>query len=144
MNNQMYSDSIVSPHDALIAVMIGASMSDETLQTSELLTIERLVKHLPAFNNYDVSRIKSVANLVFQLLQDEDGLDKLFEVIRGALPPEYVETAYAFACDVAAADGRLRQTELRFLQEARDELDIDRLTAAAIEKAAGARYATIL
>ncbi|MEM1342650.1 MAG: 2-dehydro-3-deoxyphosphooctonate aldolase, partial [Pseudomonadota bacterium] len=53
------------------------------------------------------------------------------------------ETAYAIACDVAAADGMLGQSELRFLQEIRYELDMDRLHAAAIERGARARFMTI-
>jgi uncharacterized tellurite resistance protein B-like protein len=60
--------------------------------------------------------------------------------IRDALPERLHETAYALACDVAAADGRLRDTELRMLQEIRDELEIDRLHAAAIERGARARH----
>jgi tellurite resistance protein len=53
------------------------------------------------------------------------------------------ETAYAIACDVAAADGMLAQTELRFLEELRYALNIDRLHAAAIERGARARHMTL-
>ena len=53
------------------------------------------------------------------------------------------ETAYAMACDVVAADGELRDVELRMLEEIRDELNIDRLHAAAIEWGARVRH-TIL
>ena len=53
------------------------------------------------------------------------------------------ETAYAIACDVAAADGSLRQQELRFLEELRHALNIDRLHAAAIERGARARHMTL-
>ena len=47
------------------------------------------------------------------------------------------------ACDVVAADGKAREGELRFLQEMRYELEIDRLPAAAIERAARARHRTV-
>ena len=47
------------------------------------------------------------------------------------------------ACDVVAADGELRDVELRMLEEIRDELNIDRLHAAAIEWGARVRH-TIL
>ena len=50
------------------------------------------------------------------------------------------ETAYALACDVAAADGMLEEIEIRFLQEIRYELNIDRLHGAAIERGARARH----
>jgi len=53
------------------------------------------------------------------------------------------ETAYALACDVAAADTHLGQQELRLLEEIRYELELDRLHAAAIERGARARYMTL-
>ena len=59
------------------------------------------------------------------------------------LPERLFETAYAIACDVAAADGTLREPELRLLEEIRYELNIDRLHAAAIERGARARHMTV-
>ena len=50
------------------------------------------------------------------------------------------ETAYLLACDVAAADGDATEEELVFLQQLRIALEIDRLVAGAIERAARARY----
>ena len=46
----------------------------------------------------------------------------------------------ALAVEIAAVDLKLEQTELRFLEEIRDRLDLDRLVTAAIEAAARARY----
>ena len=59
---------------------------------------------------------------------------------RDNLPERLFETAYALACDVAAADGTLAESELRLLEEMRYELNIDRLHAAAIERGARARH----
>jgi tellurite resistance protein len=56
------------------------------------------------------------------------------------MPDRLNETAYALACDVAAADGTLEEAELRLLEEIRYELDLDRLHAAAIERGARARH----
>jgi hypothetical protein len=53
------------------------------------------------------------------------------------------ETAYLLACEVCAADGDATQEELRFLQDLRIGLEIDRLIAGAIERAAKARYQVI-
>lgn len=129
-----------SAQDSLVAIMIAISISDETIRTSELVTIEQIVDHLPVFADYDADRIRGVAQTVFDLLEDEDGLDALFGLLRGSLPERLNETAYALACDVAAADGILLQTELRLLEEIRHEFDIDRLHAAAIERGARARH----
>jgi len=130
----------MSPQDALVAVMVAISASDATVRTSELLAIESTVNHLPIFADYDIDRIQIVSQTVFDLFSEEDGLDALFGLIRGTLPDRLHETAYALACDVAAADGNLRETELRLLEEIRYELNIDRLHAAAIERGARARH----
>jgi len=58
----------------------------------------------------------------------------------GALPEKLRETAYALACDVAAADGKVTQEEARILQMVRDHLQIGRLPAAAIERGSRARH----
>lgn len=129
-----------SPQDALIALMVAESASDENITNSELLSITRIVDHMPIFADYDSSRFKTVSQVVFDLFEVEDGLDALFGIIRDALPEELYETAYAMACDVAAADGRLRQGELEFMAEIRYELNIDRLHGAAIERGARARH----
>ncbi len=129
-----------TPQDALIAVMIAVSASDENIRTAELVTIEAIVNHLPVFADYDTDRIKNVSQTVFDLFGVEDGLDALFGLVRANLPEKLWETAYALACDVAAADGRLLESELRLLEEIRHELTIDRLHAAAIERGARARH----
>lgn len=133
----------MTPQDCLIAVMIAASVSDENIRTSELVTIQGIVNYLPVFGGYDVDRIKLIAQTVFELFEVEDGLDALFGIIRRDLPGHLNETAYALACDVVAADGSASGEELRLLEEVRHELDIDRLHAAAIERGARARHLTV-
>ncbi|MEI6798536.1 MAG: tellurite resistance TerB family protein [Pseudomonadota bacterium] len=130
----------MSPPDALIAVMIAVSAADEQLRTTELVAMQRIVHHLPVFADYDNDRIRLIAQTVFDLFEEEDGLAALFGLIRDALPERLYETAYALACDVAAADGTLREVELRMLEEVREELAIDRLHAAAIEWGARVRH----
>jgi tellurite resistance protein len=129
-----------TPQDALVAVMIAVSVSDEQMRTSELVAIQRMVNHMPVFAEYDADRIRRVSQTVFDLLEEEDGLDALFGLVRDGLPEKLYETAYALACDVAAADGTLRDTELRMLEEVRHELNVSRLHAAAIEQGARARH----
>ena len=129
--------------DALVAIMVTVSVSDESIRTSELVAIERQVNHLPVFADYDIDTIKEVAQTVYRLMEDDDGLDTLFAMVRDALPERLWETAYALACDVAAADGSLGQEELRLLADLRHELNIDRLHAAAIERGARARHLTL-
>ena len=130
----------LSPQDALVAVMIAVSAADAQMRTPELVAIQRMVSQMPVFAVYDMDRIQVIAQTVFDLFEEEDGLAALFGLIRDALPERLHETAYALACDVAATDGRLREVELRMLEEVREELAIDRLHAAAIEWGARVRH----
>ena len=50
-----------------------------------------------------------LSQTVFDLFEQEDGLDALFGLVRENLPDRLFETAYALACDVAAADGHLQE-----------------------------------
>ncbi len=130
----------MTPQDALVAVMVAVSASDEDIRTSELVAIERIVRQMPVFTGYDTDRMRTVAQTVFDLFSEEEGLDALFGLIRAALPERLRETAYALACDVIAADGKLPEIELRMLEEVREELAVDRLHAAAIEWGARVRH----
>ncbi|APE44625.1 2-dehydro-3-deoxyphosphooctonate aldolase [Sulfitobacter alexandrii] len=130
----------LSAQDSLVAIMVAVSASDENIRTTELIKIEAAVNMLPIFANYDSDRLSTISKTVLDLFEQEDGLDALFGLIREALPERLHETAYALACDVAAADGILGETELRLLEEIRYELNIDRLHAAAIERGARARH----
>ena len=136
----MSETSPMSPQDALVAVMVACSASDQNMRTAELVAIQRMVNHMPVFADYDQDTIRRISQIVFDLFEEEDGLDALFGLIRDALPERLHETAYALACDVVAADGRLAEVELRMLEEVREELALDRLHSAAIEWGARVRH----
>ena len=133
----------MTAQDALVAMMIAVSASDEDIRTAELVKINSAVNMLPVFAGYDLDRLNNMAQMVVDLFEQDDGLDALFGLVREALPERLFETAYALACDVAAADGTLEEAELRLLEEIRYELNIDRLHAAAIERGARARHLTL-
>ncbi len=135
----MTTDAL-SPEDALLAVMVATSAADENMTALEFRSISSIVDLLPVFAGYDKDRIAQVSGLVGDLFSEEDGLDALLGLVEAALPDHLRETAYALACDVAAADGNVAMTELRMLEELRHELRVGRLAAAAIERGARARH----
>ena len=143
MAKSIESSPLMTAQDSLVAIMIAGGASDENISNRELVSISRIVDHLPVFKDYDPRKIKLIAEMVFDLFEEEDGLDALFGLVREALPEKLYETAYALACDVAAADGKLPEVQLRFLEEIRHELHIDRLHGAAIERGARARHMLI-
>lgn len=133
----------ISHHTALIYVMVLVSAADRNMTDAEIRAIGEEVQRLPVFRDYDIDRLPKAASNCAEFLNAEDGLDKVLEIVAGALPEKLRETAYALACDVAVADGSLSQEELRLLQMIRHRLDLDRLHSAAIERAARARNAVL-
>ena len=129
-------------HSALIYTMVLVSAADRNMTDSELRTIGDIVKHLPIFRDFDPERLAAVAQECATLLNDPKGFDRTLDIIESTLPARLRETAYALACDVAAADGRASQEELRLLEILRHRLEVGRLPAAAIERGARARYMT--
>jgi tellurite resistance protein len=129
--------------EALICAMVLMAAADRAMSDAELAMMSRLVQELPAFADFNAAEIELVTETVLRLLEEMDGLDRACAMIREALPPRLRETAYVLACEVAAADGDATQEELRFLQDLRIALDLDRLVAGAIERAARARYQVI-
>ena len=129
-----------SHHSALIYGMVMVSAADRNMTDAELEMIGEIVNFLPIFNDYDPSLLTKTTAACAELLDSDDGLDRAFDVIKASLPPRLRETAYALACDVAAADGEPHQEVIRLLEIMRHRLDIDRLVAAAIERGARARF----
>ena len=131
---------MIDHHEALIYTMVLISAADQNMTDAELHTIGELVNHLPVFRDFDRGKLVSVAQDCAAVLDDEDGLNKAIELIKSNLPAKLRETAYALACDVAAAGGQVSQEELRLLEMFRHRLEVDRLAAAAIERGVRARY----
>ena len=136
-------ESRFNPQEALVCAMVLMSAADRQMSDAELGMMSRLVQELPVFAEFDPHEIAGVTETCLSLLDRADGLDLACTLIREALPPRLRETAYVLACEVAAADGDATQEELHFLHEFRLAMDIDRLIAGAIERAAKARYQVI-
>ena len=134
---------MITSHEALIYAMVLVSAADREMPDRELESMGDMVAHLPVFRDFDRNDLTKVGAACAQLLSEEDGLDKTMAEIKAALPRKLHETAYALACDVAAADGNVTQEEARLLEMIRHELSIERLAAAAIERGARARHQTL-
>jgi len=129
-----------SPHDALIHIMVTMSAADRSMTDNELAKIGDIIETLPVFKGYDSRQLVASAETCAEMLQGDDGLDRVIENLLTVIPRKLHETAYALAVEVAAADLHLEQEELRLLQILRDRLNLDRLACAAIERGARARY----
>lgn len=136
--NQMAKPA--SHHEAMIYAMVTLAAADRGMTDRELRKIGDIVRTMPIFEDFDPDRLVAITEAVALTLRDEDGLDQIVGLIKAALPPRLFETLYACAVEVAAADLHVEQEELLFLQMLRDELEIDPLVVAAIERSARVRY----
>ncbi|MCC3303262.1 tellurite resistance TerB family protein [Sneathiella sp. HT1-7] len=128
-------------HTALISTMVIVSAADREMTDRELFTIGEIVRTLPVFADYEEEHLPDDATTCVDMLNGDQKLDEIIGKIRAVLPKKIYDTAYALACDVAVSDGQLSQEELRMLEMLRHGLDVDRLTAAAIERGSAVRYA---
>lgn len=134
---------MINHHSALIYTMVMASAADREMNDAELKRIGNIVRNLPVFQDFDHDNLTSASAECAELLNSDDGLEQIIQLIHDALPEKLRETAYAVACDVVAADLHASQEELRLLEMLRHKLEVDRLSAAAIERGARARHQTL-
>ncbi len=132
--------SDLTAQDALIMLMVMISASDRAMRDEELSKIGEIVSTFPVFDGYSHERLVATSETASLALSEEGGLQSVLNAAGQAIPERLADTAYACAVEVAAADLHLKQEELRVLQLVRDALNLDKLTVAAIERSAIARY----
>jgi hypothetical protein len=82
----------------------------------------------------------AMATRGFEMLAQAGGSERVFGLIRQALPMPLRATAHALACDVIAVDSRLNRAEMRVLEAIRVQLEVDPAMARAIEQVAQVRF----
>ena len=130
----------LSRHEALIYVMVTTAAVDGMITDQELRRIGNIVSHLPVFQDFDPEDLVPASEACGKLLGSKDGLDKTLDQIAKALPERLHETAFALAVEVAAADLKVEQEEIRFLEMLGNKFDLSKLVVAAIERGARARH----
>ena len=134
---------MLKPEQALIYAMITVSAVDRTITDAELHRIGSIVKELPVFRDYDVSWLLDESRECGAILATDDGMRRVLDLVTASLPERLRETAYVLAAEVAASDRRIAAEEIRFLDLLGGALSIDKLTCAALERAATARHQTL-
>jgi tellurite resistance protein len=132
--------SDLSAQDGLVMLMVMVSASDRAMKDEELAKIGQIVATYPVFAGYSQARLVATAETTGMALSEDGGLESVMGAIAKAIPARLADTAYACGVEVAAADLLLEQEELRMLQMVRDALHLDKLTVAALERSAMARY----
>jgi tellurite resistance protein len=133
----------ISTEQALIYVMVMITGVEGKVKPEELAEMELLLRTMPVFKDFDRVRLATVAQECSDILQEKEGLQTVLGLVKEQLPVRLRETAYALAVEVAAVDLAVGKEELRFLAILRDALGLDKLTTAALERSAIARYQSL-
>lgn len=139
----LLSRSELAPEEALICTMVLVAVADGGITDREIGVMAGLVQTLPAFHDFSSERLDTAMEATISLLGEDEGLSHAGQMIRDALEPRLRETAYALACEVVAADRGASQPVLRMLELVMQELRLDPLVAAAVERGARARHQRI-
>ena len=124
-------------HEALIQAMVITSAADGSMSDVELERIGRIIRYAPAFDGFDLADLTNITEACVAALSQDDGLDLILASIISKLDSNLAETAYAFALDIAAADGLVEEEEMSILELLRHGLNIDRLIAAGLNAVRG-------
>ena len=126
--------------EALVLTMVLVSAADGGITDREIGVMAGQVQTLPIFFDFTTEQLTEVTDAAVGLLREQNGLDHAARLIREALTPNLRETAYALACEVVAGDRGMKKSSLRMLEFVRDELGLDPLIWAAIERTVRARH----
>ena len=130
----------LDPQQALICTMVLVAAADGGMTDREIGAMAGQVQTLPIFHNFSTDQLESATDAAVNLLNEADGLKHAAQLVRDALEPRLRETAYALACEVVAADHVCGQQSLEMLEFVQNELHLDPLVAAAIERGVRARH----
>jgi len=130
-------------HETLIYVMVAMAAVDRTMTDAEFTRIGQMVSHLPIFIDFDTENLVTTAKKCGEMIACSGGLDETLSAIGAGIPDKLRATAYALAVEVAAADFTVKPEELRFLALLGEQMQLDKLTMAAIERGARARLAVL-
>ncbi len=141
-NQAVMNDNSLTHQSALLYLLVLVAAADSDMTDREIESIEQAVRTAPIFVGFDETMLAAADEAVAEILSEENGLQSVIDLVRSSLPEPLYDTAYALSCQVAAVDGQLSQEELRLLEMIRHGLEIDRLSAAAIEKGVAALQRT--
>lgn len=130
----------LSVPEALIHAMLTVAAVDRKITKDELARIGSIVRELPVFEDFSEDWLVLVSQDCGKILAKPQGLDKVLSNVKTSLPERLYETAYVLAAELAATDLKVAAEEVRFLELLADKLKLDKLTCAALERAARARH----
>jgi uncharacterized tellurite resistance protein B-like protein len=125
------------PRRFLIEAMIGAMMADGAVSPSEQAVMETTIAQHPLFSGLGAAASRTLIDLSMDAIQFAGGSLARVQAIAKGLPARIHRiAAYGMAAEIVAADHRLEDGELSYLEGLRLALRISPLEAESIVQAA--------
>ncbi|MFH2204977.1 MAG: tellurite resistance TerB family protein [Elusimicrobiota bacterium] len=111
----------LSEADAIMAIAIGATLSDGELQEREIVRLRML-----AYINPMYDKIENVDDYIGSMLEaiKREGWGDALDFAVAALSPRMKETAYAWAAEITFCDRKMHEGEHLYLRQLRRQLGI--------------------
>ena len=121
-----------SAEDAALAVlaMLAALETDRK---------ESLSGFLPLCPQIDANRAALIVPLIRDMASASDGVEAVLDLIAEALPHDMTDTVYLLGADYVSTYGTALPEQMRLLERLAEAIKLDRLTRAALDRAALAR-----
>lgn len=100
---------------------------------------ESLAAFLPLCAQIDAARAALMVPLINDMASAPDGVEAVLDLIADALPAALADTVYLLAADYVSACGTSLPEQMRLLERLAEAIRLDRLTRAALDRAALAR-----
>lgn len=100
---------------------------------------ESLAAFLPLCPQIDAARAALMVPLINDMASAPDGVEAVLDLIADALPAALADTVYLLAADYVSACGTSLPEQMRLLERLAEAIRLDRLTRAALDRAALAR-----
>ena len=133
----------LSPQEALVYAMVTTAAVDHQITEEELERISSVVRELPVFAEFNGNWLLEEAQDCGRILAKPEGVYRVLDLVKRALPPHLRETAFALSAEVAASDLSIKSEETDFLSMLGQALDLDVLVMAALARGARARHRSV-
>ena len=112
--------------EAFVAILAAAAWADGAVLPSEIDRLEHTLSSLPVFRGRSDETLRA---MIERIVHRPVGDGSLMREAAAALPADLRGTAFAVGIDVLLSDGRLRPSELEFLEDLRQHLGVRRSVA---------------
>jgi tellurite resistance protein len=113
----------LNKEESFAAITLSAIAADGYITDEEAIGIITGLTKMKLFQNYDTNKMRAMFKKLLNIIRRQN-IDALIKMSNENLSPEFRETAFAVATDLALADGTIDQSEKDILTKIQETLEI--------------------